>query len=503
MSKASVLTVLIVVAIFLPSSATMINIPDDYLTIQEGIDASSDSDTVLVQPDTYYENINFNGHNIVLGSLYLTTEDTSYISQTSIDGDSSGSVVILENNEDSTAVITGFTIQNGLALYGGGIFCWNSSVKILGNIIRGNYAVSDIDSNGHGGGIYCMDNDYDVEVKIEICRNKIIENIAVAYPFREGYGGGIFCDRTDAVINENIISHNFSTGTGSGGGGICASNSDALIEYNIINDNVADRGSGIYCVYNSDSEIHHNLIFNNLGGGIACLNNSHANIVNNTIFENVLAGGIMAHTLSYPTVRNNIIRNNHEFEIYAGGPGVPIVEYNNVLDGWEGEGNIDVDPLFRNPENDDFHLMATYCDDPYDSPCIDAGHPDILDSLLDCDWGLGEVRSDMGAYGGGDSTQVGIDDRKPQLPRQFALSQNYPNPFNASTAIGYTLPYTSDVTLDIYDILGRKVETLHKGNQPAGSHSVIWNADGYSSGVYFYKLQAGDYTETKKMVLLK
>jgi len=123
MSKASVLTVLIVVAIFLPSSATMINIPDDYLTIQEGIDASSDSDTVLVQPDTYYENINFNGHNIVLGSLYLTTEDTSYISQTSIDGDSSGSVVILENNEDSTAVITGFTIQNGLALYGGGIFC--------------------------------------------------------------------------------------------------------------------------------------------------------------------------------------------------------------------------------------------------------------------------------------------------------------------------------------------------------------------------------------------
>jgi len=189
------------------------------------------------------------------------------------------------------------------------------------------------------------------------------------------------------------------------------------------------------------------------------------------------------------------------------------------------EGNIDVDPLFRDPENGDFHLMATYCGDPYDSPCIDTGHPDIIDSLLDCDWGLGELRSDMGAYiidslldcdwglgelrsdmgayGGGDSVQVGIDDQEPVLPKLYALSQNYPNPFNASTTISYTLPCPSDVTLYIYDILGRKVQTLVSTNQPAGYHRAIWQADEFSSGVYFYKIQAGGYAETKKMVLLK
>jgi hypothetical protein len=84
---------------------TIINIPADYPTIQQGIDASIDGDTVLVQPGTYVENINFNGHNIVLGSLFLTTGDTSYIAQTVIDGDSAGTVVAFENGEDSTTAI--------------------------------------------------------------------------------------------------------------------------------------------------------------------------------------------------------------------------------------------------------------------------------------------------------------------------------------------------------------------------------------------------------------
>ena len=95
--------------------ADTINIPDDYQTIQAGIDASSDADTVLVQPGTYYENINFNGKNIVLGSLFITTQDTSYISKTVIDGGKNGSVVTFESEEDSTAVLSGFTIQNGYA----------------------------------------------------------------------------------------------------------------------------------------------------------------------------------------------------------------------------------------------------------------------------------------------------------------------------------------------------------------------------------------------------
>ena len=85
MKNVIILTTVLMVATSLPAFATVINVTDDYPTIQQGIDASSDGDTVLVQPDTYVENLNFNGHNIVLGSLYLTTNNNSYISTTIID----------------------------------------------------------------------------------------------------------------------------------------------------------------------------------------------------------------------------------------------------------------------------------------------------------------------------------------------------------------------------------------------------------------------------------
>jgi hypothetical protein len=89
------------------------------------------------------------------------------------------------------------------------------------------------------------------------------------------------------------------------------------------------------------------------------------------------------------------------------------------------------------------------------------------------------------------------------IPQNYSLSQNYPNPFNGSTLISYNLPYQSLVTIEICDILGRHIKTIQGGLQPAGYHQVIWNADDFSSGNYFYKIQAGNYTETKKMLLLK
>ena len=121
------------------ASATIINIPDDYTTIQAGIDSSADGDTVLVQPGAYVENINFNGHNIVLGSLFLTTGDTSYISQTVIDGDSSG-IVVRMGSLDSNTVLTGFTITRGYYSFGyaSGILCSNSFCIITHNIIHSN-----------------------------------------------------------------------------------------------------------------------------------------------------------------------------------------------------------------------------------------------------------------------------------------------------------------------------------------------------------------------------
>ncbi|MEK7631710.1 MAG: peptidoglycan DD-metalloendopeptidase family protein [Patescibacteria group bacterium] len=89
------------------------------------------------------------------------------------------------------------------------------------------------------------------------------------------------------------------------------------------------------------------------------------------------------------------------------------------------------------------------------------------------------------------------------LPTVFALNQNYPNPFNPATTIAYSLPSATHVTLDIYNVLGQRVTTLVDEQQAAGEHTATWDANPFSSGVYFYRIQTEEATETKKMLLLK
>jgi hypothetical protein len=100
-------------------------------------------------------------------------------------------------------------------------------------------------------------------------------------------------------------------------------------------------------------------------------------------------------------------------------------------------------------------------------------------------------------------TETGLEEVGTVYPNSFSLSPAYPNPFNSSTTISYDLPQQSDVVIAIYDLLGRKVETLIAGWQSAGSHSVVWDAKDASSGVYFYHIEAGDYEQTRKCVLLR
>ena len=88
-------------------------------------------------------------------------------------------------------------------------------------------------------------------------------------------------------------------------------------------------------------------------------------------------------------------------------------------------------------------------------------------------------------------------------PLQFSLSQNYPNPFNPSTVINYQLPVMSHVTLKVYDVLGREVKTLVNEREGAGTHATTFEAASLPSGVYFYRLQAGSFVQTRKLVLIK
>ena len=448
MRRAAALMTVFVAVAYLPASATIIDIPDDYPTIQQGIDVSIDGDTVLVAEGQYYERINIYGKNILLTSEFMIDGDTLHIQNTIIDADTlvlgvadTGSVVCFGNGVDSTCVLNGFTVQNGI-----GTIYWN-------NLRR-------------GGGIYCEGSD-------PIISNNIVTN-NIAFP-----GAGINCDNADPIIRNNRIMGNQA---GVGGGIFCGGDSEPMIISNIIWGNIAN-GYG--------------------GGGIFC---DHATIISTVLYANIagdFGGGIYCLSLPNTIVTNTILWDNyaeHEgHQIY----GSLLITYSDIQGGWDGEGNIDVDPLFRDPENGDFHLMSTDCGDPEDSPCIDAGHPDILDSLLDCSWGLGTILSDMGAYGGGDSMTVGIEDQNIVVPRQFALAQNYPNPFNATTVIHYSLSDPSNVTIDIYDILGRKVATLVQGEQQAGEYRITWQANDQPSGVYFATFTSDANLKTIKMNLLK
>jgi hypothetical protein len=88
-------------------------------------------------------------------------------------------------------------------------------------------------------------------------------------------------------------------------------------------------------------------------------------------------------------------------------------------------------------------------------------------------------------------------------PTEYALYQNYPNPFNPATIIEFALPKASFVTLKIYDLLGNEVATLVAEKLPVGKHQRVWEAKGLASGVYLYRLEAGEFVQTKKLILLR
>ncbi|HAX48188.1 MAG TPA: hypothetical protein DCX92_04315 [Bacteroidetes bacterium] len=98
---------------------------------------------------------------------------------------------------------------------------------------------------------------------------------------------------------------------------------------------------------------------------------------------------------------------------------------------------------------------------------------------------------------------VGVNPVNNQVPQVYSLSQNYPNPFNPVTNIKFSIPAAGNVKLVIFDILGREVKTLLNDVKPAGNYVVDFNAAELSSGAYFYRLESGNFVETKKMLLVK
>jgi len=500
--------------------ANIINVPDDQPTIQAGINAAVDGDTVLVQPGNYVENINFSGKNIIVGSLFLITQDTTYISQTIIDGDSSGSVVSFTNGEDSTAVLSGFTITNGNSGSGGGIYCRYSSPKLENLIISSNTALC-------GAGAFCR-NSSTILKDITISNNSGYDDPSVGM---YSVGGGIYIfDNSNPTLMNVTISENY----GCYGGGIFCKNSHPSLVNVVISNNTAGVGGGIHC-YNSSPSYLNVSIVNNMaietyweysyGGGI-CSEKSNSNLMNVTISGNSadFGGGIICANNSNSTLVNSILWNDAPQEIYfypEGDSNSITIAYSDIQNGQNGivtndngsvnwlDGNIDAEPLFANPENGDFHLTWTNfpIPDSTKSPCIDTGDPN---SPLDPD----STRADMGAYYF-DQSQQGIEDI-PILSVRCMLYQNYPNPFSSSTTISFILATKShkNSQIKIYNIKGQLVKCLACGESLSAEadrvgYSIFWDGkdkkgNTLSSGIYLYKLIVDNNTlDTKKCLLLR
>jgi hypothetical protein len=345
-------------------------VPDDYRTIQEAIDSAAPGDTVLVAPGRYQENIRFRGKGIVVASEYLVKRDPALIQRTIIDGShpahaDTASVVLFVEQEDTSAMLLGFTITGGKGTV------WTDA------------------------------------------RDKTL--------YREG--GGVLCELSSPIIEHNIIEANEAIDVrpgllSAGGGGIRCGYAEPIIRHNVIRGNRGHYGAGVV-LFHSAATVRNNLIVRNQGGtgfggsGIWAVGRLSYRLSNaieqNTIVGNVaslpdttpgqMAGKGGGLTLYAPVVmRNNVVWGNRQAiggQVDGSTRRPPALRYNLVEGGFAGGGNLDGDPGFADTVT---YYLANH------SPAVDAGDPtsprDPARAGTATAPSRGKSRADIGAYGG-------------------------------------------------------------------------------------------------------
>ncbi len=474
-------------------TAETIHVPSDQPTIQAGIDAAADGDTVLVADGTYTGDGN---RNIVFLGKAILVESENGPEHTILDCQGGPSNqqrgFVFENGETHESVLRGLTVINGYAVApspytvppigcGGGILCRDASSPSIEDCV-----IRDCTSENFGGGIHAYGQSSPV-----IANCSFENNSALALTLLGGVGGGISVyQRCDAEITGCTVSGNYAEHKGGGiavnftsspsiedcvvrdnegggilsgglahwegcsplitgctiirnssGSGIALHGASPIVTGNWIRDNAAGYGGGIY-IYRGAFTVEDNEIRRNSasqGGGIhvdthtetsgtirncRLVNNSSAlgaglriagigsiliegctiamntsdwegggiylqgnhEFLNCTILGNSAAregGGVLAEFASDPEFTNCILRECTPDVIHPDLLSDPVVTYSNVEGGWEGEGNIDADPLFILPDENDYRLLRG-------SPCIDTGDPGMFDD--------DGTRSDMGAH---------------------------------------------------------------------------------------------------------
>lgn len=336
-----------------------------------------------------------------------------------------------------------------------------------------------------------------------------------------GNGGGTYIQISSGTMN---VYDNIHTGNNSvwQGGGLWVEHSGGIMNIyrnRFINNISGEPGAGasLFLDYGT-AKIYHNIFNRNrsssAGGGLnVSATTGSINIFNNTLFSNSATEGgdvniYFDNSSASSYFINNILYNSSLPSLSVSGQQSVTARYCDIKGGngqsWFGTGCIDRYPFFRDTSGGDFHLQdSLHCGNQRFSPCIDAGNPEITDSLVNCSWGLNLARCDIGAYGGKGNIPIGINIINTNVPENFCLFQNYPNPFNSATKIKFGVAENSVIDLKVFDVQGKLTAVLFTGKLGPGLYETNWNAINYSSGVYFVKFTHGSQIQTKKILFIK
>ncbi len=504
-------------------NAEIINVPAEFESIQAGINASENGDTVLVQPGVYVENIDFIGKRITVGSMFLIELSRIFIEETVIDGNANGRVVNFRSGEQVDAVLIGFTIRNGNFGVGGGICCSSSNPTLSNLIVTGNTGTAD------GGGIGLYNSD------------PTLRDVVVTNNTTRMHGGGFFMSNSNPLILRSAIVGNFAGGHG---GGMYIMDSNPILINVTLSSNTAEDDDGAIalstsnpnmfnCIIwgNSPAEINGNgprIIYSDIQGGFE----GEGNINENPLFADPENG-------DYHLAANSpcIDTGNPEGDLDPDGTRVDMGAFHFH------QRDIAVDPIELNFPPIGFGQL-----DSMSFTISNEGLTDLtIESIMGCrcggcfwmnefdqdlwepiviepqqgvelwvyyrpEEGINRERTIFINSDDPDEPEVfvqangevnGIGEMDSEIPLTFTLYPPYPNPFNSATTISYTLPFQTNVSIEVYNTRGQLVDVLVDGLMSAGEHLTVWDGNGMSTGIYLVNMKTNGVNRFERVLLMK
>lgn len=459
------------------TSPTLRNIEVYGNTVGSALNFGGGGGIMLLNSDSVLENVRVHDNSGVYGPGIYVSGGAPTLSD-----------CVIENN---------IAYANATVPRGGGLYVVNSDVTLSGTTISGH------DGLDAGGGLYAIPGTGTVSVAMS--------HTAITGNFARSKGGGVYVGGGSLTMLGDLISGNgpAAGATFMSGGGVCVENATAAFDSVSITNNSSQTGGGLTHTNGASLDLTNSLIAANtavyFAGAVSLQTITTGTFAGNTVSANgsgSSAGGINM-TSAYLSVSNNIVAFNtgsaassNGFTVSGGSTafacndvfGNDGAQFGGIADPTGNNGNIAEDPKFCDAGAADYSIMDT-------SPCH-------VDNAGAC--------GQIGAFGQGCATGTGVQDETGPgaVPLVFAVEPNFPNPFNPSTTIRFALPAQGQVSVRIYDIAGRLVRTLVDEVLDAAVHEIQWaGADDrghqVSSGVYFYRVIAGDHDVVERMALVK